>query len=62
MPPCPEAPVVGKVTHYSVDLSWEESLAQANDVINKGDGRIQVTLQEQKAGGAWGKAYSWVWG
>lgn len=50
--------MVGKVTHYSVDLSWEESLAQANDVINKGDGRIQVTLQEQKAGGAWGKAYS----
>jgi hypothetical protein len=59
-PPRPQPPVIGRVTHYSVELSWETALLAANDVINKGDGRVQVTLHEQKSGKAWSKAYSLV--
>lgn len=58
----PPPPIVGKVTHYSIELYWEEALAKANaegkSKKKKGDNRIQVCVQEKDSHGVWGNVYS----
>ncbi|XP_053407058.1 fibronectin type 3 and ankyrin repeat domains 1 protein-like isoform X2 [Mercenaria mercenaria] len=54
----PPPPVVGKVTHYSIELYWDEALEQAKAGIEKCDGRVRVCLQEHDRDGEWGNLYS----
>ena len=48
----PDAPVVSNVTHFSVNLSWEDSLEKANSALGvSGDNRVQVIVQQLSPGG-----------
>jgi len=57
-PERPPPPIVGKVTHHSIELYWEEALTQANQCSPKGDSRVRVTIQEQDKTGGWGTVYT----
>lgn len=56
----PPPPIVGKVTHFSIELYWEEALTKANNTTKtkKGDGRVRVCVQEKDSHGAWGNVYT----
>ena len=60
MPERPPPPVVGKVTHHNIELCWDEALelAKKGEGINKGDGRVRVTAQEQDKTGGWSNVYT----
>lgn len=57
----PPPPIVGKVTHYSVEMYWEDALAECNKQTKKGDGRIRVCVQEEDRNGGWGNVYTYVY-
>ncbi|XP_076101943.1 fibronectin type 3 and ankyrin repeat domains protein 1-like isoform X2 [Mytilus galloprovincialis] len=57
-PPRPPPPIVGKVTHYSIELYWEEALAKAYDGTTKDAGRIKICLQEEDKHNSWGNIYT----
>ncbi|XP_013422003.1 fibronectin type 3 and ankyrin repeat domains protein 1 [Lingula anatina] len=55
----PAPPVVGKVTHFSVELYWDEALAKAKEETGEKGGRIRVSVQEQdKKSNSWGNVYT----
>ena len=56
--PRPAPPIVGKVTHFSIELYWEDCLNDAMANTDKGDGRIRVCLQEHDKSAEWGNLYS----
>ncbi|KAJ8317104.1 hypothetical protein KUTeg_005008 [Tegillarca granosa] len=56
--PRPNPPIVGKVTHYSIDLYWDETLDKAMELYSKQFGRIKVCLQEKDKHGQWGNIYT----
>ncbi|XP_021371906.1 fibronectin type 3 and ankyrin repeat domains 1 protein-like [Mizuhopecten yessoensis] len=56
--PKPPPPVVGKVTHQSIELYWDEALVHAYSVCKKADGKIKSFLQEKDRGGQWCGAYT----
>ena len=52
----PDPPVVGKVTHHSIELIW----TNVKDTLPK-DQRFKFTLQESdKAKKEWGNIYSYI--
>ncbi|KAL3864043.1 hypothetical protein ACJMK2_005755, partial [Sinanodonta woodiana] len=56
--PRPPPPIVGKVTHYNLELYWDETLRKAYEDVNvKEEGRIRICLQEQDKHGNWGNIY-----
>ena len=58
-PERPPPPVVGKVTHHNIELTWDEALAALNTQNGKkGDSRIRVTIQEEDKTGSWGNVYT----
>lgn len=63
-PERPSAPNVVRVTHHSIELSWEEALQKANDKAKKGkaakaaDRRISVQLEQKDTNGGWTNAYT----
>ncbi|CAH1783527.1 unnamed protein product [Owenia fusiformis] len=57
-PSRPPPPVVGKVTHHSVELYWIEALESLKGEMQKGDGRVRAVLQEQDQNGAWNNCYT----
>ncbi|PIK54974.1 putative fibronectin type 3 and ankyrin repeat domains 1 protein [Apostichopus japonicus] len=54
-PKRPDPPVVGKVTHHSIELYWE-SAGQTSD-SGKGDGRLRFCLQEADKSQGWGNVH-----
>lgn len=60
VPERPPPPIVGKVTHHSVELYWEEALTKQNETAKKakGDSRTRVVLQELDQTGTWGTVYT----
>ncbi|KAH3789094.1 fibronectin type 3 and ankyrin repeat domains protein 1-like isoform X2 [Dreissena polymorpha] len=56
--PRPAPPVVGKVTHHSIELYWEEAIEKVMHLTDKEDGRLRVCLQENDRHGEWGNLYS----
>ena len=57
-PPRPDPPVVGKVTHNSIELYWK---APDNVEHGKGDNRLRYTIQEEETGArskGFGNVYS----
>lgn len=56
--PKPPPPIVGKVTHQSIELYWDEALLHAYSVGNKANGKIKCFLQEKDRGGQWCGAYT----
>ncbi|KAK7483237.1 hypothetical protein BaRGS_00025530, partial [Batillaria attramentaria] len=57
----PPPPIVGKVTHYSVELYWDEALKQAHSEAVKGEGPVRITVQEQDQDQrTWGNVYTGV--
>lgn len=56
--PRPPPPVVGKVTHQSIELYWDESLAHAYSLCNKAHGKIKSCIQEKERGEQWYGAYT----
>ncbi|XP_074640428.1 fibronectin type 3 and ankyrin repeat domains protein 1-like [Tubulanus polymorphus] len=57
-PPRPPAPIVGKVTHHTILISWVEAYERLSTTVKKGDGRIRVVLQEEDKSCQWGNAYT----
>ena len=57
IPERPPPPIVGKVTHHTIELYWEEALAYACDNNLTGDERVRVSLQEEDRQGQWGNVY-----
>ncbi|XP_002737915.1 fibronectin type 3 and ankyrin repeat domains protein 1-like [Saccoglossus kowalevskii] len=55
VPPRPDPPVVGKVTHHSVELYWDKA---GEGETKKGDGRIRFSIQEDEKVGGWGNVYT----
>ncbi|KAK2142501.1 hypothetical protein LSH36_947g01017 [Paralvinella palmiformis] len=53
-PERPPPPIVGKVTHHSVELYWEEALAKAQ---KNSKSRIKISVQEADRIGAWGNIF-----
>ncbi|KAK3095975.1 hypothetical protein FSP39_021528 [Pinctada imbricata] len=53
--PRPPPPIVGKVTHYCIDLYWDEAMERSNQVVGQ---RIRVCLQEQDKMFQWGNIYT----
>lgn len=47
VPPRPDPPIVGKVTHNSIELYW-----RAPEVVDqgKGDSRLRYCIQEEELG------------
>lgn len=67
VPERPSAPNIVKVTHYSIELTWEESLSQANEKTRtKGKGaktadkRVSVQLEQKETNGDWINVYTLV--
>ncbi|XP_052772405.1 fibronectin type 3 and ankyrin repeat domains 1 protein-like isoform X2 [Mya arenaria] len=56
--PRPPPPIVGKVTHHSIELYWDEALEKILHMCDKGEGRVRVCLQEHDKHGEWGNLYS----
>lgn len=57
----PPPPIVGTVTHFSVELYWEEALRKANQEVNLAEGPVRVIVQEQdKDQRTWGSVYTGV--
>ncbi|XP_060084782.1 fibronectin type 3 and ankyrin repeat domains 1 protein-like [Ylistrum balloti] len=56
--PKPPPPIVGKVTHQSIELYWDEALVHAYSVGDKANGKIKSFLQEKDRGGQWCGAYT----
>lgn len=52
----PPPPVVGKVTHYSIELFWNEALDKAKEEAG-GKEMVKVCLQEQDRHNSWGNVY-----
>ncbi|XP_071793630.1 fibronectin type 3 and ankyrin repeat domains 1 protein-like [Asterias amurensis] len=52
----PDPPVVGKVTHHTIELQWDA--AGCNDKVDKGDGRLRFTIQEADRIHGWGNVYT----
>ena len=59
-PARPPPAIVGKVTHHSVELYWEDALSEACDNNMSGDERVRVAVQEEDKQGEWGNVYVWV--
>lgn len=53
-PERPAPPVVGKVTHHSIELYWDEALAKAQ---KNSKSRIKISVQEADRIGAWGNIF-----
>nr|XP_034329711.1 fibronectin type 3 and ankyrin repeat domains 1 protein isoform X1 [Crassostrea gigas] len=53
----PPPPVVGKVTHYSIELFWNEALDKAKEEAG-GKEMVKVCLQEQDRHNSWGNVYT----
>lgn len=53
--PRPAPPVIGKVTHHTIELYWDETLEKAMAAV---EGRVRVCLQEKDKSGDWGNLYS----
>ena len=47
VPPRPDPPVVGKVTHNSIELYWK---APETSHQGKGDSRVRYCVQEEELG------------
>ncbi|XP_071494843.1 fibronectin type 3 and ankyrin repeat domains 1 protein-like [Diadema setosum] len=56
VPRKPDPPVVGKVTHHSIELYWEKASKQ--DTVAKGDGRLRYIIQESDLTQGWGNVYT----
>jgi len=56
--PRPAPPIIGKVTHHSIEMYWDENIDKAMAVCDKGEGRIRVCLQEHDKSCEWGNLYS----
>lgn len=55
----PPPALVGKVTHFSVELFWDDALKQAHSESVKGQGTVRVTVQEQDNDqSTWGNVYT----
>lgn len=59
VPRRPDPPVVGKVTHHSIELCWEGAGEESEQ--RKGDGRLRFCLQEADKSQGWGNVHMWVW-
>lgn len=57
LPTRPPPPVVGKVTHHTVELYWEDAMEKVSDDMIEGDQRIRVAVQEEDRQGQWGNVY-----
>lgn len=65
-PERPSALSVIRVTHHSIELSWEEALQKANDKGKRGKGgggkgadkRVSVQLEQKETNGSWTSAYT----
>lgn len=57
-PSRPPPPIIGKVTHHTIELYWDEALTKANYVAKKGDGRVKVCVQEKDKHGGWAFVYT----
>nr|XP_054766414.1 fibronectin type 3 and ankyrin repeat domains 1 protein-like [Lytechinus pictus] len=55
-PKKPDPPVVGKVTHHSIELYWDAAAKQ--DTVSKGDGRLRYIIQESDQTQGWGNVYT----
>ncbi|XP_022288625.2 fibronectin type 3 and ankyrin repeat domains 1 protein-like isoform X1 [Crassostrea virginica] len=53
----PPPPVVGKVTHYSIELFWNEALDKAKEEVG-GKEMVKVCVQEQDRHNTWGNVYT----
>lgn len=58
VPERPPPPIIGKVTHHSVELYWDEALEKVNKTTKKGDGRVRICVQEEEKSGGWGNVYT----
>lgn len=56
-PERPSAPVEIKVTHYNIEISWEEALEKQQSKNQKGDERITVQLQSMDKNGEFQTIY-----
>jgi len=60
----PSAPLIGRTTHHSVELSWEAALEKANETqqqqLLQGDARFRIQLEQREATGPWETAYTYV--
>jgi len=53
----PPPGIVGKVTHHSIELYWDDALSEACDNNMSGDERVRVAVQEEDKQGEWGNVY-----
>ena len=58
--PKPDPPVVGKVTHFSVELCWDETYKEAVANANGKFARLRTCVQELESSKSWGNIYVWV--
>ncbi|CAD5125524.1 DgyrCDS13731 [Dimorphilus gyrociliatus] len=56
-PERPSAPVELKVTHYNIEISWEDALEKQQSKSQKGDERITVQLQSMDKNGEFQNIY-----
>ena len=60
----PAAPVIGRITHHSIELSWEAALEKANETQQQqslqGDARFRIQLEQRDATGTWNNVYTYV--
>jgi len=56
-PKRPPPPIVGKVTHHSIELYWEDAMGDACEQELAGDERLRVSVQEEDRQGQWGNVY-----
>ncbi|XP_041368142.1 fibronectin type 3 and ankyrin repeat domains 1 protein-like isoform X2 [Gigantopelta aegis] len=55
--PKPDPPVVGKVTHHTVELYWEETYKEAVSHANGKFSRLRTCVQELDSSNTWGNIY-----
>jgi hypothetical protein len=57
----PPAPILVRVTHHTIELSWEAALDRVNESQQQhlqGDARIRVQLEQRDRTGAWTNIYT----
>ena len=53
----PDSPIIGHVTHHSIEINWNSNLEDANEDAAAGDDRIRVVLQQENRDGTWSTVY-----
>jgi hypothetical protein len=60
----PPAPIPGRVTHHTIELSWEGALDRINENQQQqqlqGDARIRIQLEQRDRTGTWTNIYTYV--